>query len=68
MLPGKAQVAREWISRGREGLRPWREFFKSDKFRAPAGVTVVGRRLVTNIDAFKSNYLAIFVVLFLYCV
>lgn len=60
-------MAREWISRQKQGLRPWREFLRSDKFKIPSGPGVVGRRLYGNLTGFQANYLCIFLVLAAYC-
>lgn len=67
-IPAKATVARDWINNRRQGLKPWREFAKTDKFRMPSGVAVVGQRLAKNVEHFQSNYLCVFVVLLLYCI
>lgn len=66
-FPAKATVAREWISRQKQGLRPWREFLRSDKFKIPTGPGVVGRRMFGNLVGFQANYLCIFLVLAAYC-
>uniref|UniRef100_A0A914WUP1 PRA1 family protein n=1 Tax=Plectus sambesii TaxID=2011161 RepID=A0A914WUP1_9BILA len=68
LLPAKAEVAREWIGQRRAGMRGWRDFFKSDKFRLPSGPTVLTQRLALNIEHFQSNYLCVFVVLLIYCI
>jgi len=61
-------AAGEWIARRRQGLKSWREFFNTNKFKAPSGVASVGRRLLTNVEQFQSNYLCVFIILFIYCI
>src|SRR4051794_23821614 len=50
LLPAKAEVAREWIGQRRAGMRGWRDFCKSDKFRLPAGPSIASRRIVMNVE------------------
>jgi len=61
-------AAGEWISRRRQGLKSWRDFFNTNKFKAPSSVSSVGRRLMMNVDQFQSNYLCVFIILFVYCI
>jgi hypothetical protein len=61
-------AAGEWIQRRRQGLKSWRDFFNTNKFKTPTGVTTVGRRLLINVEQFQSNYLCVFIVLFVYCI
>jgi len=61
-------AAGEWLSRRRQGLKSWRDFFNTNKFKAPTGVASVGRRLLINVDQFQSNYMCIFFILFIYCI
>ena len=68
-LPAKGTtVAREWMSGRRANLKPWREFFKTDRFGAPPGPAGAVKRVASNINSFQSNYMCVFVGLFLFCV
>jgi len=61
-------AAGEWFSRRRQGLKSWRDFFNVNKFKPPSGVGTVGRRLLINVENFQSNYLCVFIILFIYCI
>ncbi|OWF46811.1 Prenylated Rab acceptor protein 1 [Mizuhopecten yessoensis] len=60
--------AREWLSRTREGIKPWGEFISTSKFKVPKSITPVPKRIVKNIEHFQSNYLFVFLGLVLFCV
>lgn len=53
LLPAKAEVAREWIGQRRAGMRGWRDFLKTEKFKLPSGPTIISRRLATNVEHFQ---------------
>jgi len=61
-------AAGEWISRRRQGLKSWRDFCNTNKFKPPSNVASVGRRLMINVEQFQSNYLCVFIILFVYCI
>merc|ERR1711902_204476 len=60
-------VLREWISKRREEIRPWTSFVKTSNFEVPASLPKVTKRLYKNIEYFQSNYVFVFLILFLYC-
>jgi len=60
--------ATEWISNRRKGMKSWREFVKTDRFRMPPSVSVAGSRLMINLEQFQSNYVCILIILALYCI
>jgi len=51
----------EFIHHWRNGVQPWGDFFNSRKFLVPKALTPTGRRLMKNVEHFRSNY--IFVVI-----
>lgn len=60
--------AREWISKTREGIKPWGEFINTGKFKVPKSITPVPRRIIKNIELFQSNYMFVFIGLVLFCI
>jgi len=62
---GKA--AAEWVAKRRETVRPWTLFFASGHFKQPVSAQRVPRRIVKNVEYFQSNYLFVYIGLFLYC-
>ncbi|XP_011425811.2 prenylated Rab acceptor protein 1 isoform X1 [Magallana gigas] len=60
--------AREWITKTREGVKPWTEFFNFNKFKVPKSVAPVPKRVVRNIEQFQSNYLFVFGGLIVFCI
>ena len=51
----------EFIQRWRNGVQPWGDFLDSRKFMVPKSLAPTGRRMMKNIEHFRSNY--IFVVI-----
>jgi len=62
-----APVARDWVRKRREHLKPWLEFLATSKFQSPGSLPRLSSRLIRNIDHFQSNYLCIFIILIFYC-
>ncbi|XP_052060282.1 prenylated Rab acceptor protein 1-like isoform X1 [Mytilus californianus] len=60
--------AREWISKTREGIKPWGEFISTSRFKVPKSVKPVPGRVMKNIEHFQSNYMFVFLGLVLFCV
>ncbi|KAJ8315961.1 hypothetical protein KUTeg_005975 [Tegillarca granosa] len=60
--------AREWFSKTREGIKPWGEFINTSKFKVPKSVAPLPKRIVKNIEHFQSNYLFVFIGLFIFCI
>ncbi|KAF4519648.1 hypothetical protein B566_EDAN004985 [Ephemera danica] len=60
-------AAKEWAQRRRQTIRPWADFLNAGRFRAPASVPRLSRRLVRNVDHFQSNYLLVFIGLAIFC-
>jgi hypothetical protein len=58
---------REWVSKRREEIRPWSDFAKTSHFDRPKTVPKLSQRVVKNLDHFQSNYVFVFLILFLYC-
>jgi len=52
----------EFVHRWRQGVQPWGDFADFRKFSAPKALAPAGRRILKNVDRFRSNY--VFVVLF----
>ena len=60
-------VLREWFAKRREEIRPWGTFAKTTHFETPSTVPKLSKRLYRNIEYFQSNYVFVFLILFLYC-
>ena len=58
---------RLWISKGREAIQPWSDFFKTSHFEVPRSPRRLGKRVIANLKHFQSNYVIVFLVLSLYC-
>lgn len=70
-LPVNLSVAspmvREWMSKRREEIRPWGLFVKTSHFQTPSSLPKLSKRVYKNVDYFLSNYVLVFLVLFIYC-
>jgi len=51
----------EFIQRWRNGVQPWGDFLNTHKFALPKALSPAGRRMLKNVEHFRSNY--IFVVI-----
>jgi len=60
-------VLREWFLKRREEIRPWGSFVKTTNFEPPQSLPKWSKRLYKNIEHFQSNYVFVFLILFLYC-
>eukprot|EP00095_Tigriopus_kingsejongensis_P005412 maker-scaffold327_size205035-snap-gene-0.11 protein:Tk05412 transcript:maker-scaffold327_size205035-snap-gene-0.11-mRNA-1 annotation:"prenylated rab acceptor protein 1" len=60
-------VVREWVSKRREEIRPWSLFAQTSNFQTPQSLPKLSKRLYKNVDHFMSNYVLVFLVLFIYC-
>jgi len=60
-------VLREWVAKRREEIRPWGTFVKTTNFEPPQSLPKWSKRLYKNIEHFQSNYVFVFLILFLYC-
>ena len=60
-------AVREWIASRRQNIRPWLQFININSFSKPDSLPRWSKRLVKNIDHFQSNYVFVFLGLFLYC-
>ena len=56
-----------WIQRRRATLRPWMEFVNTKSFSKPRDIAQVGRRIVSNVDTYQTNYIVICLFLSIYC-
>lgn len=57
----------DWFQRQRNSIKPWSEFLNSKKFRPPKSVAIGGKRIISNITNFQSNYLFVFLGLLIFC-
>jgi len=60
-------VVREWIQKRRELVRPWTTFVKTSNFNFEQSPPKFTKRFYKNVDHFQSNYVFVFLILFLYC-
>lgn len=60
-------LLREWLKKRREEIRPWSSFVKTSNFETPTNLPKWSKRLYKNIEHFQSNYVFVFLVLFIYC-
>jgi len=60
-------VVREFVAKRREMIRPWGSFIKTSNFEVPASPAKWTTRFYKNIEHFQSNYVFVFLILFLYC-
>lgn len=67
MISLRSPVAREWVARQRESVRPWNIFFDQDKFSKPQSPQILTARLTKNVKHFQANYLIMVVILAGYC-
>lgn len=58
---------KELFFKSRDGLKPWADFANAQKFSVPKNVAEGGKRLIRNVDRFKSNYLYVSLGLSLFC-
>ncbi|XP_026479010.1 prenylated Rab acceptor protein 1-like [Ctenocephalides felis] len=64
---GRVPNVTEFIAQRRQNIRSWSEFAQTSNFKAPASLPRLSKRIVRNIQHFQSNYLFVFIGLFLYC-
>lgn len=55
------------LQEARKNLRPWSEFVNFNNFKSPANIHRLSNRLMRNLMYFQSNYLCVFLGLFVYC-
>jgi len=67
MISLRSPVAREWIARQRESIRPWNTFIDQEKFSKPQTPQQISDRLQKNVKFFQSNYLVVVLILAGYC-
>merc|ERR1712061_370855 len=60
-------LVREWLAKRRANIRPIGTFFNTSNFQVPPSAGRLSKRLYKNVDYFQSNYVAVFLVLVLYC-
>ena len=58
---------KQWIDKRRSQLKPWTEFMNAKAFSKPKDVAQASRRIVKNLDAYQTNYIAICLFLAIYC-
>lgn len=67
MISLRSPVAREWLARQRESIRPWQSFLDQDKFSKPSAPNQISERVQKNLKHFQSNYLVVVMILMGYC-
>jgi len=60
-------AVREWINARKATIRPIGMFFNTKNFQVPPSAGRLSKRMLKNVDYFQSNYVIVFLVLFLYC-
>merc|ERR1712242_30851 len=60
-------AVKEWFGKRRANIRPIGTFFNTSNFQVPPSAGRLSKRLYKNVDYFQSNYVAVFLVLVLYC-
>lgn len=66
-VPFGAPVVQEWVQQRRQNIRPWSTFFNTSNIRRPPNLTRLTKRILANVEYFKSNYLFVYIGLVLYC-
>lgn len=56
-----------WIEHRKANIKPWSLFLNTNYFRSPPSVSRLSKRIIKNIEYFQSNYLFVFIGLFIYC-
>ena len=67
MISLRSPVAREWVARQRESVRPWNIFFDQEKLKKPENPNQITIRLTKNVKHFQANYLLLILILTGYC-
>lgn len=67
MISLRSPMARDWIARQRESIRPWNIFFDQEKFSKPTTPNEITLRLTKNVKHFQANYLILILILAGYC-
>lgn len=62
-VPNIMEILRE----ARKNLRPWAEFVNWNNFKTAANIHRLSNRFLRNIVYFQSNYMCVFLGLFVYC-
>lgn len=63
----KMSVRQTLMSRWKN-MQSWGSFIDTNKMLFPASIAVWSQRLVRNVAHFQSNYMCVFVILFIYCI
>jgi len=58
---------REWVAARKSNIRPIGQFFATANFQTPNSAGSLTKRLYKNVDYFQSNYVLVFLLLFVYC-
>lgn len=62
-VPNIMEILRE----ARKSLRPWAEFINWNNFKTAANIHRLSNRILRNVLYFQSNYMCVFLGLFIYC-
>jgi hypothetical protein len=60
-------LIREWVSKRRATIRPVGLFFNTSNFQVPPSASRLSKRMYKNVDYFQSNYVLLFLLLWVYC-
>jgi len=61
-------VIREWLSARKSNIRPIGVFFSTSNFQVPPSAGRLSKRMYKNLEYFQSNYVLVFLLLFVYCI
>jgi len=60
-------LVREWINKRKSNIRPVGVFFNTQNFQVAPSPGRLTKRFYKNIEYFQSNYVLVFLLLFVYC-
>ena len=63
----KFQLVKNWLLERNSQLKPWRSFCNTKNFSKPKNASEITKRLIGNIKIYQGNYVAVSVMLILYC-
>jgi len=70
-MPSKINISsplvREWVNARKATIRPIGTFFNTKNFQVPPSAGRLSKRMLKNVEYFQSNYVIVFLVLFIYC-
>jgi len=60
-------LVREWLAARKSNIRPIGVFFNTTNFQVPPSAGRLSKRVYKNLEYFQSNYVLVFILLFIYC-